>query len=373
LAVEIINMKYAILDIETTGGKYNEEGITEVAIYQFDGNQITDQFISLVNPEKSIQAFVVKLTGITDKMVIGAPKFHEIAKRIIEITEDCILIAHNAQFDYRILKTEYSRLGYEYQRKTLCTVDLSKKLIPDMESYSLGKLVRALGIPVSDRHRANGDALATLKLFKLLLSKEADHQTISELTRSENTGILTNKQVDLLDQIPNETGLVSFLDKEDQVIYVLASDQLKKDITQLFTKQSSVAKSVNKKMRQVKVTLTGSLLMAQMKYQLTLTKFRPKYNRMPTKKSLHTSINMNYPFQDGLMIDKGRNEGEKSVYRIKSNQLHSLGYIELNYQINNEAILDQLLNTVKENNPLKKTLLSSHLKKPLKLHSLEVK
>ena len=76
MAVEIINMKYAILDIETTGGKYNEEGITEVAIYQFDGNQITDQFISLVNPEKSIQAFVVKLTGITDKMVIGAPKFH---------------------------------------------------------------------------------------------------------------------------------------------------------------------------------------------------------------------------------------------------------------------------------------------------------
>src|SRR6056300_1475756 len=225
-------MKYAILDIETTGGKYNEEGITEITIYQFDGNEITDQFISLVNPEKSIQAFVVKLTGISDKMVKGAPKFHEIAKRII----------------------------------------------PNMESYSLGKLARALGIPVSDRHRANGDALATLKLFKLLLSKEEDHQSISELTRSENTGILTNKQIDLLDQIPNETGLVSFLDKEDQVIYVLASDQLKKDITQLFTKQSSIAKSVNKKMRQVKVTLTGSLLMAQMKYQLALTKFRPKYN-----------------------------------------------------------------------------------------------
>ena len=242
-----------------------------------------------------------------------------------------------------------------------------------MESYSLGKLVRALGIPVSDRHRANGDALATLKLFKLLLSKEEDHQSISELTRSENTGILTNKQIDLLDQIPNETGLVSFLDKEDQVIYVLASDQLKKDITQLFTKQSSIAKSVNKKMRQVKVTLTGSLLMAQMKYQLALTKFRPKYNRMPTKKSVQTAVDMDYPFQDGLMIDRGRNEGEKSVYRIKSSKLHSLGYVELNYQLNNEAILDQLLNTVKENNPLKKILLSSHLKKPLKLYSLEVK
>ena len=362
-------MKYAILDIETTGGKYDEEGITEIAIYQFDGHKVTDQFISLVNPEKKIQSFVVKLTGISDKMVINAPKFHEVAKRIIEITEDCILIAHNAQFDYRILKTEYRRLGYDFERKTLCTVDLSKRLIPNMESYSLGKLVRALGIPVSDRHRANGDAIATLKLFKLLRSKEEDHFSISELTRSENTGILTNKQVALLDQIPDDIGLVYFLDKEQEIIYVLASDQLKKEVTQLFTKQSNIAKSVNKKMRQVKVSLTGSLLMAQIKQQLALQKYRPKYNRIPSKKSLKAPLDMKYPFEDGLMIGKGRNEGEKSVYKIRNNQLQSIGYVALNYPLNNPGLLDQLLNPVQENSPLKKTLLSSHQKKPLKLQS----
>src|SRR5210317_2463693 len=158
---------YAILDIETTGGKYNEEGITEIAIYKFDGHKVVDKFISLINPEREIQPFVVNLTGINSNMLRSAPKFYEVAKRIVEITEDCILVAHNAQFDYRILVTEFKRLGFDFQRKTLCTVDLSKKLIPNMESYSLGKLVRALGIPVSDRHRANGDALATLKLFKL--------------------------------------------------------------------------------------------------------------------------------------------------------------------------------------------------------------
>ena len=94
---------YAILDIETTGGKYNEEGITEIAIYKFDGNEVVDQFISLINPERDIQPFVVKLTGINNKMLRNAPKFYEVAKRIIEITEDCILVAHNAEFDYRIL------------------------------------------------------------------------------------------------------------------------------------------------------------------------------------------------------------------------------------------------------------------------------
>ncbi|MEM6542851.1 MAG: 3'-5' exonuclease, partial [Bacteroidota bacterium] len=152
---------YAILDIESTGGKYNEEGIMEIAIYRFDGHDVVDKFISLVNPEREIQPFVTKLTGINNTMLRSAPKFHEVAKRIIEISKDAVLVAHNAQFDYRILRTEFRRLGYDYQRKTLCTVDLSKKLLPNAESHSLGKLVRSLGIPVSDRHRANGDAMAT--------------------------------------------------------------------------------------------------------------------------------------------------------------------------------------------------------------------
>ncbi len=115
---------YAILDIETTGGKYDEEGITEIAIYQFDGHTITDQFISLINPERPIQDYVTKLTGINNKMLRNAPKFYEIAKRIVEITEGCIIVGHNATFDYRILQTEFRRLGSSiflniYLKKTL--------------------------------------------------------------------------------------------------------------------------------------------------------------------------------------------------------------------------------------------------------------
>jgi len=135
---------YAILDIETTGGKYNEEGITEIAIYRFDGHKIVDQFISLINPERSIQPFVVNLTGINNEMLRNAPKFYEVAKRIIEITEGCIIVAHNAAFDYRILSTEFRRLGYTYKKPTICTVELSKKLIPEQPSYSLGKLVSVI-------------------------------------------------------------------------------------------------------------------------------------------------------------------------------------------------------------------------------------
>jgi DNA polymerase-3 subunit epsilon len=125
---------YAILDIETTG-EFNEEGITEIAIYKFDGHEIVDQFISLVNPEIPIQPFVVKLTGINNTMLQGAPKFFEVAKRIIEMTNDCIVVAHNASFDYRILRTEFRRLGYDFEARTLCTVELSK-LLPEQPPQS---------------------------------------------------------------------------------------------------------------------------------------------------------------------------------------------------------------------------------------------
>ncbi|GAK95357.1 hypothetical protein Fjoh_3451 [Nonlabens ulvanivorans] len=119
---------YAIVDVETTGGKFNEEGITEIAIYKFDGHEIVDQFASLVNPEKEIQPFVVKLTGINNKMLVRAPKFYEVAKRVIEIMDGAVLVAHNANFDYRMLRIEFERLGYEFQTQTLCTVETGTKI-----------------------------------------------------------------------------------------------------------------------------------------------------------------------------------------------------------------------------------------------------
>ena len=173
-------MEYAVLDIETTGGKYNEEGITEIAIYRFDGDKVVDQFASLVNPEIPIQPFVVKLTGISKAMLRTAPKFHEVAKRIIEITDGAILVAHNAHFDNRILTTEFDRLGYNFDKQTLCTVELAKQLMPDMPSYSLGKLVQSLGIPITNRHRAARAALATVELFQLLLLKESKKEIVQQ-------------------------------------------------------------------------------------------------------------------------------------------------------------------------------------------------
>ncbi len=285
---------YTILDIETTGGKYNEEGITEIAIHKFDGHKVIDKFISLVNPEREIQPFVANLTGINSKMLRTAPKFHEVAKRIVEITEDTVLVAHNAQFDYRILRTEFRRLGYNFERKTLCTVDLSKSLLPDAESYSLGKLVRSLGIPMSDRHRANGDAIATLKLFKLLLSRDTNKTIIKEVVREETHGELSQRQLDIVEQMPSETGLYYMHDKKGDILFLGKSTNIKKRVNQHFTKSGSKARQLQKETKTITFEKTGSELVALLKEREELLKNKPRYNHNIRKKrqqALYLSTN----------------------------------------------------------------------------------
>lgn len=274
---------YCILDIETTGGQFNEEGITEIAIYKFDGHEVVDQFISLVNPEIPIQPFVVKLTGINNAMLRSAPKFFEVAKRIIEITEDCIVVAHNAAFDYRILRTEFTRLGYDFKRPTLCTVELSKKLIPDQPSYSLGKLVRALGIPMADRHRASGDAMATVKLFKLLLSKDSEKEILKSLVKTEIKSGMSPKLLDIVEALPTKTGIYYIHNENGDLIYIGKSKNIKKRVNQHFTGSSSKSKKIQREVFAVTYEETGSELIALLKESEEIKINKPIYNRAQRK------------------------------------------------------------------------------------------
>ncbi|WP_370214335.1 exonuclease domain-containing protein [Mesoflavibacter profundi] len=297
---------YTIVDIETTGGKYNEEGITEIAIYKFDGHKVVDQFISLVNPEREIQAFVVNLTGINSNMLKNAPKFYEVAKRIVEITENTILVAHNAKFDYRILRTEFKRLGFDYERETLCTVELSKDLIPDQKSYSLGKLVRALGIPVSDRHRAAGDAKATVKLFQLLLDKDTNKNIIQESVRKEPKFQMEPRLIDIVQDLPSETGVYYIHKSDGEIIYIGKSKNIKNRVNQHFTGTNPKSKKIQSLVAAVTFEKTGSELVALLKESEEIKKTKPAFNRALRRNIFTHAL---YSFTDhkgyiNLTIDK---------------------------------------------------------------------
>ena len=270
---------YAILDIETTGGKYDEEGITEIAIYRHDGETITDQFSSLVNPQIEIQPFVQKLTGISGKMLQNAPKFYEIAKRVVQITEDCVIVAHNAAFDYRILQTEFRRLGFAFERKSLCTVSLSQLLLPDQPAYSLGKLVRNLGIPFSDQHRAQGDAKVTVKLFELLLEKDLHKNILKAHISSEHPNKVPPKFLEVIDGLPSEMGVYYIHNSKNEIIYIGKSNNVKKRILNHLTGKSKKARVIQNEIHKVTFALTGGELVSLLKEQNEIKTNAPKLNK----------------------------------------------------------------------------------------------
>ncbi len=320
---------YAILDIETTGGQFNEEGITEIAIYKFDGHQIVDQFISLVNPEIPIQPFVAKLTGINNAMLRSAPKFFEVAKRIVEMTNDCILVAHNADFDYRILRTEFRRLGYEFNQKTLCTVELSKKLLPEQKSHSLGKLVRALGIPMADRHRASGDAMATVKLFKMLLDKDLEKEIIKSLIKSEIQKGIAPRLLDIVETLPSRTGVYYIHNEQGKIIFIGKSRNIKKRVNQHFTGITRSAKKIQAEVFTVTYEETGNDLIALLKEAEEIKINKPVYNRMSRKNRFAWSVYSEKDSNGYLRLKIQKTDGRKKEILSFANESEAKNALNL--------------------------------------------
>jgi len=366
---------YAVIDIESNGAGYRQESIIEIAIYRYDGHRIVDQFISLVNPESDITPFVQKLTKISPKMVKTAPKFHEIAKRVVEITQNTTLVGHNIEFDYRMLRQEFRRLGYEFKINTLDTIPLAQKLIPSAESYSLGKLVKSLGIPLVDQHRASGDARATLELFKLLMIKDKNSEIIQQHHEELNAKTYLNKVRDLTQDLPAEKGILYFQDKDGKIILSDFVEDLNKFSKNIFYAKAKKWAKVQQETEQIFYELTGSSLLAKLimrskglKKRETLpfglfyknhNYFADKIGNQPSIKPLlkFTSFTqgskavsfirsqeslqniddlkakLSIPKGDKLWLSGGRVRGEKSFLLFQDGKLAAYGFFELFTQI----------------------------------------
>lgn len=265
---------YAIIDIETTGGSAVYERITEIAIFIYDGEKVVDQFTSLINPGQPIPYYITKLTGISDRMVENAPSFEQLASKIEQITQGCFFVAHNVSFDYNFVREEFRRLGVKFERKTLCTVRLSRKLIPGKRSYSLGNLCDEIGINIKDRHRASGDALATVKLFEILLS--VDPSLTNQIVQQLPNGMPRN----LLDRLPESTGIYYFYNEKNDVIYIGKSINIRERVLSHFYNQSGKrALEMKNQIHNIDFELTGSDLIAQLKESDEIKQIRPLFNR----------------------------------------------------------------------------------------------
>ena len=374
---------YTVIDIESNGAPFRKESIIEIAIYRFDGHEITDQFISLVNPESEISAFVQKLTGITSKMVLTAPKFHEIAKRVVEITQDSILVGHNIDFDYRMLRQSFKRLGYEFTINTLDTIPLAKKLIPDEKSYSLSKLCKSIGIPLSEAHRASGDARATLDLFKLLMIKDQNNEIIQSQQEENHAKNYINKIQVLTEDLPNERGILYLQNSEGKIIYSDVVEDLYKSAKKIFDSDKAKYKKLQDETEKISYELTGTDLIAKLmmqnkgiqkrqpltfglfyrKNKFILEKIKKEQEEKPllrfksftqglkainyikSKEELKDLIEftqkINLKKRNEIWSASGRTLGEKSFLILENGKLTGFGFYELYHQI-------QSLNKIKK-------------------------
>ena len=306
---------YAIVDVETTGLRAGSERITEISIIQHNGREITGRFTTLLNPEKKIPYRIAQMTGISNKMVESAPKFYEVAKKIIELTEGRTLVGHNIAFDYRFIRAEFQQFGYEFKRKKLCTVKLSRKLIPGRRSYSLPKLTGQLKIEHEHQHRAEGDAMATTRLFEMLLTINP------ELDVSNLQDISTHLKKEKLNALPEATGVYYFYNHSSDLIYIgksrNISDRVYSHLTNNTTKR---ALEMRNEIADVSYELTGSELIALLKESAEIKEHKPRFNRAQRRSSYLWGV---YHFINdkgyiNLKIDRTRKQDEPPITSFNS-------------------------------------------------------
>ena len=340
-------MNYAIVDIETTGGSPKSSKITEIAIYKHDGKEVIDEFVTLINPEMPIPPFIVNLTGINDEMVKDSPKFYEIAKDIVEFTKDCVFVAHNVGFDYGIIRHEFRSLGFDYRRPHLCTVRASRYVIPGHDSYSLGKLTRSLGIELIGRHRAGGDALATAKLFTILM--ETDKAGLATFVQEELNPkrLHPNLDLDVLEDIPNRPGVYRFFNETNQLIYIGKSIHIRKRIEQhLRNSKTKKGIEMQREISRIEFDLTGSELIALLLESQLIKQHQPIYNRALRKNKFPYGL---YDFTDErgyiqLHIAKTSNTQQAPLLSFSSKKE---GTNQLERMIEEFELCQKLCNTYK--------------------------
>ncbi len=277
---------YAILDIETTGLSPFADKIIEIAIFIHNGNEIIEEYSTLINPERNIPYHITRITGINNEMVQNAPKFWEIARDLVVLTEGKSIVAHNASFDYHFIRNEFKSLGYQFKRERLCTVKLSRKIIPNHKSYSLGKLCKDLGIIIDGRHRAVGDALATVKLFEHLLQ-------ISPSLDQLNSSKFYHINANVIKNLPEEPGVYYFHDHNGDIIYIGKSKNIKTRVFSHYSNEKSerAIKMVDE-VHNISYELTGSELIALLLESDEIKTKKPKYNRKQRRAANHYGIYM---------------------------------------------------------------------------------
>ncbi len=285
-------MKFAIVDIETTGAFSHFNAITEIGIIITDGEKILDRYETLVQPDATIPGFITALTGIDDAMVKDAPTFESVAQEILAITEGCIFVAHSVGFDYGFIRKAFKNYELHFYRKKICTVRMAKALLPNLSSYSLSRISHQLGLPHFNKHRAMGDAEATFHLLKLLLKNDKGRDYINKaLQRQSVLGKLPpNLPEQDFTQLPEEPGVYNFLNEKGQILYTGKAKNIKQRIITHLNSKSKKQQKLQRWVYHLSFEVTGSDLIAELLESELIKKHLPLLNTAQRRNTSNCGI-----------------------------------------------------------------------------------
>jgi len=272
---------YAIVDIETTGGYAAANGIIEICIKIFDGENVVEEFETLVNPDQNIPRYIQAFTGINNEMVVNAPRFEEIAEKVYTYLQGNIFVAHNVNFDYSFIKSHLQFYGYSFNAKKLCTVRLSRQIFPGLSSYSLGNLCNSLDIDLNNRHRAGGDAAATVTLFKKLLYNDTKGAIQTSLNRNSKEAVLPpNVPKAHFDALPKNPGVYYFHDQKGKIVYVGKAKNIRSRVNSHFSNNSDSRQKQNflRHIHAISFQSTATELMAAILESTEIKRLWPIFN-----------------------------------------------------------------------------------------------
>ncbi len=226
-----LNSTFSVVDVETTGGKSAGGHIIEIGIVTVKNRKIVDTYSSFIRPVQNIPPFITELTGIRDKDVADAPPFLKIKNEIRSRLEGNFFVAHNVNFDYRCLKTEFQVLGEHFYMDRFCTVKLGRIFFPGHKHYNLDAMIDRLHIPVSERHRSAGDAAAAAGILITYLHHPDAEKTFSLYARSFDKKEKWLERLELqIAELPNAKGVYLFKDIYNLPLYIGKSNHIRSRI-----------------------------------------------------------------------------------------------------------------------------------------------
>lgn len=284
--------RFAVIDVETTGGYAGGHRITEVGIAISDGTKILETYHTLINPQKSIPQHITTLTGINNAMVQDAPTFAEVAGQIDALLDDAVFVAHNVNFDYSFIRMEMARLGLNFRRRKLCTARYARGLLTDQDRFGLARLAKRFNIVNEQPHRALSDALTAAQILHQLLKMDRQAVVKQKITRLEREVKLPlYLSPEQFHNIPNVPGIYKMFGANGKPVYIGKAKRLKQRVAQHFLQSDSArTQAFMKEVVHLETYPTGTELMALLKEDVEIRKFWPKYNS--AQKQRNTSFHV---------------------------------------------------------------------------------